>query len=43
VTQDRRRDVARNAIRQRKAEEQFQEFLRQLRDRAYVEYKSDDR
>jgi peptidyl-prolyl cis-trans isomerase SurA len=43
VTQDRRRDVARNAIRQRKSEEQFQEFLRQLRDRAYVEYKSDER
>ncbi len=43
VTQERRRDVARNAIRQRKADEQFQEFLRQLRDRAYVEYKSDER
>jgi peptidyl-prolyl cis-trans isomerase SurA len=43
VTQDRRRDVARNAIRQRKADEQFQEFLRQLRDRAYVEYKTDER
>lgn len=43
VTQDRRRDVARTAIRQRKSEEQFQEFLRQLRDRAYVEYKSDER
>lgn len=43
VTQDRKRDVARNAIRQRKAEEQFQEFLRQLRDRAYVEYKTDER
>jgi peptidyl-prolyl cis-trans isomerase SurA len=43
VTLERRRDVARTAIRQRKSEEQFQEFLRQLRDRAYVEYKSDER
>lgn len=43
VTVERRRDVARSAIRQRKAEEQFQEFLRQVRDKAYVEYKSDDR
>ncbi len=43
VTKERRRDVARNAIRQRKADEQFQEFLRQLRDKAYVEYKLDDR
>ncbi len=43
VTQDRRRDVARTAIRQRKSDEQFQEFLRQVRDKAYVEYKVDDR
>ena len=43
ITQDRRRDVARTAIRQRKSEEQFQEFLRQVRDKAYVEYKIDER
>ncbi len=43
VTKERRRDVARNAIRQRKADEQFQEFLRQVRDKAYVEYKTDER
>ncbi len=43
ITQTRRRDVARNAIRQRKSDEQFQEFLRQVRDKAYVEYKTDDR
>jgi peptidyl-prolyl cis-trans isomerase SurA len=43
VTQDRRRDVARTAIRQRKSDEQFQEFLRQVRDKAYVEYKVDER
>jgi peptidyl-prolyl cis-trans isomerase SurA len=43
ITQARRRDVARTAIRQRKSEEQFQEFLRQVRDKAYVEYKIDER
>jgi len=43
VTQERKRDQARNALRQRKADEQFQEFVRQVRDRAYVEYKVDDR
>ena len=43
ITTTRRRDVARNAIRQRKSDEQFQEFLRQVRDKAYVEYKTDDR
>jgi peptidyl-prolyl cis-trans isomerase SurA len=43
VTKDRQREQARTAIRQRKADEQFQEFVRQTRDRAYVEYKADDR
>jgi peptidyl-prolyl cis-trans isomerase SurA len=43
VTQDRRRDQARQAIRQRKSDEQFDEFVRQLRDRTYVEYKTDER
>ncbi len=43
VTQERRRDEARKAIRQRKSDEQFDEFVRQLRDRTYVEYKGDDR
>jgi peptidyl-prolyl cis-trans isomerase SurA len=43
VTQDRKRDVARNAIRARKADEQFTEFMRQVRDKAYVEYKIDDK
>ncbi len=43
ITKERRRDVARTAIRQRKSEEQFQEFLRQVRDKAYVEYKIDER
>jgi len=43
ITQDRRRDQARLALRQRKSDEQFQEFVRQQRDRAYVEYRVDDR
>src|SRR6185437_7408296 len=43
VTQQRRREEARRAIRQRKSDEQFEEFVRQLRDRTYVEYKLDDR
>jgi peptidyl-prolyl cis-trans isomerase SurA len=43
VTQQRRREEARKAIRQRKSDEQFEEFVRQLRDRTYVEYKLDDR
>ncbi len=43
ITRDRQREQARQAIRQRKADEAFQEFVRQTRDRSYVEYKSDDR
>ena len=43
ITLERRREQARQALRQRKSEEQFQEFVRQTRDRAYVEYKIDER
>jgi peptidyl-prolyl cis-trans isomerase SurA len=43
VTEDRKREQARQAIRQRKADEMFADFVRQMRDRAYVEYKTDDR
>ncbi len=43
VTADRKRDQARTAMRQRKSDEGFQDWIRQLRDRAYVEYKIDDR
>jgi peptidyl-prolyl cis-trans isomerase SurA len=43
VTQERRREQARQAIRQRKSDEQFEDFVRQLRDRTYVEYKNDER
>ena len=43
ITQEKRRDQARRALRERKSEEQFQEFVRTMRDRAYVEYKIDER
>ncbi len=43
VTLERKREVARTAIRQRKSDEEFAEFVRQTRDRAYVEYKTDDK
>jgi peptidyl-prolyl cis-trans isomerase SurA len=43
ISKDRMRDQARSALRQRKADEQFAEFVRQTRDRAYVEIKADER
>ena len=43
VTADRTREQARAAIRARKADEAYQDWLRQLRDRSYVEYRSDDK
>jgi peptidyl-prolyl cis-trans isomerase SurA len=36
------RNIARNILRQRKADEAYEEWLRQLRDEAYVEYKLED-
>lgn len=41
VPQERRRLMARQALRERKLEEATQEWLRQVRDRAYVEYRFD--
>ena len=43
LTQDRRRLQARQALKERKADEAFQEWLRQLRDRTYVEMRLEDR
>ncbi len=40
---ERKRMEARQAIRERKSEEATQEWLRQLRDRTYVEYREDNR
>jgi len=43
ITAERQREQARQALRQRKSEEGFQEWVRQIRDRAYVELKVDER
>jgi len=43
VTAERQREQARQALRQRKSDETFQEWVRQTRDRAYVEIKADER
>jgi peptidyl-prolyl cis-trans isomerase SurA len=40
---DRQRMIARQALRERKADEAYEDWLRQLRDRAYVEYHLDER
>jgi peptidyl-prolyl cis-trans isomerase SurA len=40
---ERNRAITRQALRQRKADEAFEEWLRQLRDRAYVEFRLDER
>jgi peptidyl-prolyl cis-trans isomerase SurA len=42
VTQERQKLMARQAIRERKAEEAFQDWVRQIRDAAYVELRSLD-
>jgi len=43
VSKERQRQAARQALRERKADEAYQEWLRQLRDRAFVEIRLDDR
>src|SRR5450631_1139424 len=43
VTAERERAEAQLAIRQRKADEQFQAWVREIRDRAYVEIRLDDK
>ena len=43
VTVDRARMEAQTAIRQRKADEAFQEWVREVRDKAFVEIRLDDR
>lgn len=40
---ERQRLAARQVLRERKAEEAYQDWLRQMRDRAYVEYRIEDR
>jgi peptidyl-prolyl cis-trans isomerase SurA len=43
VSGDRKRMEARQILRERKSDEAYQEWLRQLRDRAFVEYRLEDR
>ncbi|MBT0961293.1 peptidylprolyl isomerase [Denitromonas iodatirespirans] len=42
VSEERKRAVARNTLRQRKADEAYEDWLRQLRDNAFVDYRLDE-
>ena len=42
-SQDRQRAMARQILRERKSDESYQEWIRQMRDRAYVELRTDER
>lgn len=43
VSKEKQRNAARNAIRERKLEEATEDWQRQVRDRAYVEFRTDDK
>ena len=43
MSTDRARQRARQALRERKSDEAYQDWLRQLRDKTYVEYRIDER
>lgn len=43
ASQERQRLRARQVLRERKADEAYQDWLRQMRDRAYVEYRLEDK
>lgn len=43
VTNERQRLEARRALRSRKSDEAYHEWLRQLRDKAYIDYRTDER
>lgn len=43
VTQDRQRFLARQALRERRSDETYQEWVRQRRDQAYVEYRLEEK
>ncbi len=43
ASEERRRAAARNTIRARKADEAYQDWLRQTRDRAFVEYRLEEK
>jgi peptidyl-prolyl cis-trans isomerase SurA len=40
---ERKRQVARQALRERKSDEAYQDWIRQMRDRAYVDFRSNER
>jgi peptidyl-prolyl cis-trans isomerase SurA len=42
VTEAQKRNAVRAALRQRKADEAYQDWLRQLRDRSFVQYRLDE-
>ena len=42
LTEERKRTLARNALRERKADEAYNDWLRQLRDRTFVEYRLEE-
>lgn len=43
ASKDRKRNAARQVLRERKSDEAYQDWVRQTRDRAFVEYRLDDR
>ena len=43
LSEERRRQIARQTIRARKSDEAFQEWVRQTRDRAFVEYRLEEK
>ena len=43
VSQDRKRNAARQAVRERKSDAALQDWLRELRDKAYVEFRLDNK
>ena len=43
ATDERQRLTARQVLRERKSDEAYQDWVRQMRDRAYVEYRAEDR
>ena len=40
---ERQRAMARQILRERKSDEAYQDWIRQMRDRAYVELRTDER
>lgn len=43
ISKDRKRAMARQAVSERKADEAYQDWLREIRDRAYIDYRNKDK